>query len=74
MKSTFIAFKKSAFTLLTTLTVLFGTTAMALPVEEPNPIVGIWKTGDGNAVVRIYKNGDKFQGKNLMIQKQEKPN
>ena len=57
MKSTFIAFKKSAFTLLTTLTVLFGTTAMGLPVEEPNAIVGIWKTGDGNAVVRIYKNG-----------------
>ena len=73
MKSTFIAFKKSAFTLLTTLTVLFGTTAMALPVEEPNPIVGIWKTGDGNAVVRIYKNGDKFQGKIVWLKEPNDP-
>lgn len=73
MKSTFIAFKKSAFTLLTTLTVLFGTTAMGLPVEEPNAIVGIWKTGDGNAVVRIYKNGDKFQGKIVWLKEPNDP-
>lgn len=31
--------------------------------ENPDAIVGVWKTGEGNAMVRIYKNGDKYQGK-----------
>lgn len=31
--------------------------------ENPDAIQGVWKTGEGNAMVRIYKNGDKYQGK-----------
>ncbi|MFZ9240780.1 MAG: DUF2147 domain-containing protein [Chitinophagaceae bacterium] len=31
--------------------------------DNPEAIVGVWKTGEGNAMVRIYKNGDKYQGK-----------
>lgn len=31
--------------------------------DDPSAIIGVWKTGDGNAMVRIYKNGEKFQGK-----------
>jgi uncharacterized protein (DUF2147 family) len=31
--------------------------------DNPDAIVGVWKTGEGNAMVRIYKNGDKYQGK-----------
>ena len=31
--------------------------------DNPDDIVGVWKTGSGNAHVRIYKNGDKYQGK-----------
>lgn len=36
---------------------------MVTNTQDPNAIVGIWKTGDGNAVVRIYKNEQKYQGK-----------
>jgi uncharacterized protein (DUF2147 family) len=37
----------------------------ATPSLEDNPdsIQGVWKTGEGNAMVRIYKNGEKYQGK-----------
>jgi uncharacterized protein (DUF2147 family) len=31
--------------------------------NNPDAIVGVWKTGEGTAMVRIYKNGDKYQGK-----------
>ena len=31
--------------------------------DNPDAIVGVWKTGEGNAMVRIYKNGEKYQGK-----------
>lgn len=31
--------------------------------DGPDAIVGVWKTGEGNAMVRIYKNGEKYQGK-----------
>jgi len=31
--------------------------------DNPDAIQGVWKTGEGNAMVRIYKNGDKYQGK-----------
>jgi uncharacterized protein (DUF2147 family) len=31
--------------------------------DDSSAIIGVWKTGDGNAMVRIYKNGEKFQGK-----------
>ena len=31
--------------------------------DNADAIVGVWKTGEGNAMVRIYKNGEKYQGK-----------
>lgn len=31
--------------------------------DTPDAIVGVWKTGEGNAMVRIYKNGEKYQGR-----------
>ncbi len=31
--------------------------------DNPDGIIGVWKTGEGTALVRIYKNGDNFQGK-----------
>jgi uncharacterized protein (DUF2147 family) len=30
---------------------------------NPDAIIGVWKSGEGNAMVRIYKNGSKYQGK-----------
>lgn len=41
--------------------------------EDPNGIVGVWKTGDGNAMVRIYKNGEKFQGKIVWLKEPNDP-
>lgn len=38
-------------------------TAFVSVANNPDAIVGVWKTGEGNAMVRIYKNGDKYQGK-----------
>lgn len=41
--------------------------------EDSNPIVGVWKTGEGNAMVRIYKNGEKFQGKIVWLKEPKDP-
>ena len=41
--------------------------------DDPNAIVGVWKTGDGNAMVRIYKNGEKFQGKIVWLKEPNDP-
>jgi uncharacterized protein (DUF2147 family) len=73
MKSTFITLKRSLFTILTGLALLFGNTSMGLPAEDPNTIIGVWKTGEGNAVVRIYKNGDKYQGKIVWLKEPNDP-
>jgi uncharacterized protein (DUF2147 family) len=42
---------------------LLANSALALTSNSPDDIVGVWKTGEGTAMVRIYKNGDKYQGK-----------
>lgn len=31
--------------------------------DKSDALIGSWKTGDGSAIIQIYKNGDKFQGK-----------
>jgi uncharacterized protein (DUF2147 family) len=49
-------------TLLSSLIVSFST-SIELRDDNPDAIIGVWKTGEGNAMVRIYKNGDKYQGK-----------
>lgn len=41
--------------------------------ENPDAIVGVWKTGEGNAMVRIYKNGDKYQGKVVWLKEPVDP-
>lgn len=30
---------------------------------KADDLVGIWKTGEGTAMVKIYKNGEKYQGR-----------
>ena len=42
---------------------LLANSAVASTSNSPDDIVGVWKTGEGTAMVRIYKNGDKYQGK-----------
>lgn len=50
---------------------LFINTLMAQ--DNPNAILGNWKTGSGNAVIQIYKNGEKFQGKIISLQEPNDP-
>lgn len=40
---------------------------------NPDAIVGVWKTGEGTAMVRIYKNGDKYQGKIVWLKEPNDP-
>jgi uncharacterized protein (DUF2147 family) len=41
--------------------------------DNSDAIVGVWKTGEGNAIVRIYKNGDKYQGKVVWLKEPNDP-
>ena len=41
--------------------------------DNPDAIVGVWKTGEGNAMVRIYKNGEKYQGKIVWLKEPNDP-
>jgi uncharacterized protein (DUF2147 family) len=64
MKTQYLATKKYFFLIMASLMVLFGNTAMtAFRADNPEAVVGVWKTGDGNAIVRIYKSGENYQGK-----------
>ena len=48
-------------------------TSFAPITDNPDAIVGVWKTGEGNAMVRIYKNGDKYQGKVVWLKEPNDP-
>jgi uncharacterized protein (DUF2147 family) len=41
--------------------------------DNADAIVGVWKTGEGNAMVRIYKNGEKYQGKVVWLKEPNDP-
>jgi uncharacterized protein (DUF2147 family) len=41
--------------------------------DNPDAIIGVWKTGEGNAMVRIYKNGEKYQGKVVWLKEPNDP-
>ncbi len=43
--------------------ILSTTSSFTYLSDNADAIVGVWKTGEGNAMVRIYKNGEKYQGK-----------
>ena len=42
---------------------LFAFSSFTPIPNNSDAIVGVWKTGEGTAMVRIYKNGEKYQGK-----------
>ena len=35
--------------------------------RNPDAIIGTWLTGEGNGMVEIYRNGEKFQGKIIWL-------
>jgi uncharacterized protein (DUF2147 family) len=41
--------------------------------NNPDDIVGYWKTGDGKAIVQIYKKEDKFFGKIVWLAEPKDP-
>jgi len=55
--------KQSVLLTLSGFFMVFISSAFSVSNNDPDAIVGVWKTGDGNAMVRIYKNGEKYQGK-----------
>jgi uncharacterized protein (DUF2147 family) len=65
--------KKSFFTILSTLVLFLLTTAFSKPTDNPDSLVGVWKTGEGTAMVRIYKNGEKYQGKIVWLKEPNDP-
>ena len=45
----------------------------SLALDNPDAIVGVWKTGEGNAMVKIYKNGAKYQGRVVWLKEPNDP-
>lgn len=67
-----INFRATMFGLFSLL-VLTITSSFITLAENPDAIVGVWKTGEGNAMVRIYKNGEKYQGKVVWLKEPTDP-
>ena len=65
--------KKSIITLLSTFALFLITSSFTNLSDNPDAIVGVWKTGEGNAMVRIYKNGEKYQGKIVWLKEPNDP-
>lgn len=40
---------------------------------EADAIVGVWKNGEGTAMIKMYKNGDKYQGKIVWLKEPNDP-
>ena len=55
--------KKILISALSAFLLLLMGSSFAPTTDNTDAIVGVWKTGEGNAMVRIYKNGEKYQGK-----------
>lgn len=53
-----------------TTTVLLSFTSLQ---EEADAIVGVWKNGEGTGMIRIYKNGEKYQGKIVWLKEPNDP-
>jgi len=65
--------KKLLISTFSALFILLMGTSFAPISDNPDSIVGVWKTGEGNAMVRIYKNGEKYQGKVVWLKEPNDP-
>lgn len=52
---------------------LLSATGFSQQSGTPDAIVGVWKTGEGTAMVRIFKNGEKYQGKIVWLKEPNDP-
>ena len=55
------------------LTFALSTTSVFAADNNPDAILGFWKTGEGNAVVQIYKKEDKYFGKIVWLKDPNDP-
>ncbi len=57
------------------LTLSFAFTSSSIFASDNNPdaILGFWKTGEGNAVVQIYKQEDRYFGKIVWLKEPNDP-
>ena len=65
--------KKILISALSAVFLLLMGSSFAPTTDNTDAIVGVWKTGEGNAMVRIYKNGDKYQGKIVWLKEPNDP-
>lgn len=43
------------------------------PLQTADDIVGVWKNGEGTGMIKISKNGDKYQGKIVWLKEPNDP-
>ena len=74
MITKYLSSKKSFFLIVACFIVFLANSALTASIaDNPDAVVGVWKTGDGNAIVRIYKNADKYQGKIVWLKEPNDP-
>jgi uncharacterized protein (DUF2147 family) len=74
MIAKFLNSKMAFVVILASIITFLGSTAMGVVIaDNPDAVVGVWKTGDGNAMVRIYKSGDKYQGRIVWLKEPNDP-
>lgn len=55
------------------LTAMLSFTAFKTHADNPDAIVGVWKTGEGTAMVKIYKSGENYQGRVVWLKEPNDP-
>lgn len=58
---------------ITGMVILLSLCAMALINDNPDALVGFWRTGDGKGVVQIYKQGNMYFGKIIWLAEPNDP-
>jgi uncharacterized protein (DUF2147 family) len=52
---------------------IWSITAFTLPQDNPDAIVGVWKNGEGTGMIKITKNGEKYQGRIVWLKEPNDP-
>ena len=58
MKNVFLIRRKSFVWALLSLVVFVSASSFSFLGENPDAIVGVWKTGEGNAMVKLLQQGN----------------
>jgi len=55
------------------LTTSLGAQALDTEKGDPNAIIGTWKNGEGTGMIKITRNGEKFQGQIVWLKEPNDP-